>query len=146
MQSPIPFFQIYELVPKALYEHFKSSPHILWGMFDEKALTTLVALRQKFGPLTINDWYWGGNFQYSGFRPFNCTVGADLSQHKLGNAFDCKFKETTAQAVRDYIKDHPFEFEHITHIEGDVDWFHFDTRFVPNWDGVPITFYPGGKK
>jgi hypothetical protein len=142
MQSPIPFFSIKELVPQKLYEHFQSSQHILWGMFNEQALQTLVALRQHFGPLTVNDWAWGGGYQYSGFRPFDCTVGADLSQHRLGTAFDCKFKNVTAEEVRQYIKDNPFEFPYITHIEGDVDWFHFDCRFVPNWDGIPITFYP----
>ena len=143
---PIDHFKIEELVDKATFEYWQHNPSVLWGLFDDRALATLVALRRRFGPCSINDWYWGGSYQYSGFRPPHCSIGAELSQHKFGRAFDCKFANYSAEEVRDYVLNHPEEFPYITHIEGDVDWFHFDTRAIPDDVIAPVIFYPKGKK
>ena len=145
MCAVIPYFKIEELVPEDLFNYFEHSQHILWGLLDYKALQTLVSLREKFGKITVNDWCFGGNLQYRGFRPGNCNIGADFSQHKLGNAFDCSFEDYTAEEVREYVLNHPEEFPHITSIEMGVSWFHFDCRFVPDWLGVIQQFWPRGK-
>ena len=103
-------------------------------MFDDRVLWTADQLWELYGPTVVaNDWYWGGNNQYRGWRPWNCKVGANLSQHKFGRALDQKFKYATAEEVRQKIKKDPWkdEFKHIKSIENNVSWLHFDCR---NWN------------
>ena len=89
---------------------------------------TLVQLREKFGPATVNDWAWGGGYTESGLRSFDFGGIHNRSLHKFGKAFDVKFKNHTAEEVRQYIIDNPNEFPYIVGLELDVDWLHFDTR------------------
>ena len=127
-------FKLYELLPRWFYERNKHLGDRLWLMFDDRALWTADQLWELYGPTVIaNDWYWGGNNRYRGWRPWNCKVGADLSQHKFGRALDQKFKYATAEEVRQDIKKDPWkdEFQYIKSIEDNVSWLHFDTR---NWD------------
>ncbi|MFQ3202102.1 MAG: hypothetical protein ACI87I_000398 [Pseudoalteromonas tetraodonis] len=132
-----PSFIFQELVPKATFELFNDTPLFLIHLFDDRALRMLQKLRDKFGPCTVNNWFFDGANQYRGYRPLDCTIGAKRSQHKLGKAFDCSFKNFTAQQVRDYVLAHPQEFPYITAIEGQVSWFHFDVR-TPTWTGIKV--------
>jgi hypothetical protein len=70
-----------------------------------------------FGICTINDWFWGGKFKWSGLRPENCLIGADFSDHKFFNAFDLKFEDYHANAIREYILNHHEDLEAINVIE-----------------------------
>jgi len=61
-------------------------------------------------------------------------VGAALSQHVFGRAFDCKFKNVRAAEVRAELRAGRLRgageaFEHVTRIEDfpGMGWFHFDT-------------------
>lgn len=134
-----PNFIFQELVPQAVFEHFQSDPLFLLNLFDERALQTLQALRDKFGACTVNNYHRvaGGN-QYRGYRPLTCPVGATRSQHKLGRAFDCSFASVSAEEVRQYVLAHPHEFEHISAIEAKVNWFHFDVRPRIGWQGIKV--------
>ncbi|ATG77625.1 hypothetical protein [Pseudoalteromonas sp. 1_2015MBL_MicDiv] len=132
-----PSFTFKELVPQSIYNLYSDDPLFLVHFFDPKALRTLQKLRDKFGSCIVNNWSWGGANQYRGYRPLDCTIGAKRSQHKLGKAFDCSFKNYTAQQVRDYVLAHPQEFPYITAIEGQVSWFHFDVR-TPTWTGIKV--------
>lgn len=122
-------------------------------LFDINALRTIDRLRSHFGPLTINDWMWGGDFQESGFREWDTETGATLSQHKFGRAFDCKFKNVTAEEVREDMRKHnmfqapqaimkarPSRYAHIRRIESfkRMSWFHFDTAPVSLENGITI--------
>ncbi len=119
-------FKIQELVSPDV---FNDRGMAAWELLDERALITLDALREEFGPCTVNDWCWGGQFKYSGFRESDCSVGAKYSQHKLGRAFDCKFRDTDAETVRQVVLRCRNElFPHISGIELNVSWFHFDVR------------------
>lgn len=135
-----PSFLFQEIVPENIFNLFKDDPLFLLNFFDERALSMLQKLRDKFGPCTVNNWLWGGANHLRGYRPLDCPIGAKRSQHKLGKAFDCSFENYTAQQVRDYVLAHPEEFPYITAIEGDVSWFHFDVR-TPTWYGIQV-FYP----
>jgi len=131
-------FDIEELVTPDLFEEFRDRQHRLWQLFDVRALITLDALRGRFGPITVNDWVWGGDFTLSGLRPWDTEIGAKLSQHKFGRGVDCKFKDISAHDVRQKL----FEadragrqfgnphFLHITCVEDfpGMSWFHFDVR------------------
>ena len=124
------FFQLYELVDKNTYVVQGENA---WKLFNPLALQALDNLRQYFGrPITVNNWHSGGRFQYRGFRPLDCPIGSKLSQHKLGNAFDCDVEGYTAEEVRWIVlnnKDHEL-FKLIQRIEDEVSWFHFDLKEV----------------
>jgi len=122
------FFEIEELVyPEMVQSNWGAN---LWLAFDAHALVTLDRLRERYGPIVVNDWATGGRFKYSGLRPMDCTEGAALSQHKFGRAFDCKPRYAAAADVRSEILAHPWDpaFEFITRIEDfpGMGWVHFD--------------------
>lgn len=130
MNSLIQDFKIEELVDKATFEKFGDNA---WLFLDKTALITLQQLRNTFGPLTVNDWHWGGNFEYSGFRHPQCSIGAKLSQHKFGRAFDVKSTDFSAQEMQDYILAYPEKFPYITRMENaehTKKWLHFDVALT----------------
>jgi hypothetical protein len=98
-------------------------------LFNPVALEALDDLRRFFNvPITVNDWHRGGRFQYRGFRPRSCDVGADYGPHRRGNAFDCDIKGVTAEEARREIlknQNHLLLFQ-ITRLEDKVNWVHFD--------------------
>jgi hypothetical protein len=129
-------FGIKELVSRAVYADRGEKA---WSLLDERALKTLDQLREKFGPVTVNDWSWGGANEYRGYREPSCGIGAQYSQHRFGRGFDCSFRNVSADQVRDYILSNPEEFLFITSIEMNVSWLHFDVR--NNTDAI-LKFYP----
>lgn len=118
-------FKLEELVdPQTMQAHGQRA----WELLDERALITLDQLRDAFGFCVVNDWHIGGDFKLSGFRPPDCPIGARFSQHKYGRGFDCKFKDIKADAARNYILANEDEFPHLTTLERNVSWLHFDVR------------------
>ena len=148
MLYPIKHFSVHELLPPAAYQaHGKRG--LLF--FDINALITLDMLRDRYGPITINNWYWGGNRKYSGWRPWDCPIGAILSQHKFGRAFDCLFRDVTADDVREDMRKSkcfeanntepiPYVFHRMRRIENfeGMGWFHFDTAPVLTGLGIQV--------
>ena len=125
-------FKIYELIPREEYcKYIKRKGDKLWLMFDRNLLITIDVLREKFGTLVINDWYWGGENQYRGWRPMNILLGAELSQHKFGRAVDFTPQKVTVNEVREYIRANQDLYPLISAMEDEVNWCHVDTR---NWD------------
>lgn len=121
-------FVIQELVPPDI--HAKLGDRA-WELLDHRALETLQALRDRFGPTTVNNWHQGGSYKESGLRSFTTSTGAKLSQHRFGRANDCKFKNATPREVFEYVLAHTEEFPHLTTIENVAatpTWFHFDVR------------------
>ena len=131
-------FVIQELVPPII---FNAMGERAWELLDERALRTLQALRDKFGPITINTWHSGGGFKESGLREQNTTTGAPRSAHKRGMAFDCKPKFCTPREMYDYILDNQGEFpliRRLEHIDSTPTWLHFD---VVNHPGPRIRVF-----
>ncbi|AGN30337.1 hypothetical protein VPFG_00340 [Vibrio phage nt-1] len=130
-------FKIQEIVTPDMYYNWGDA---CWSLFDDRLLRTLDALRERFGPCTINDWSWGGSFKYSGFRDENyygttAKYLASRSQHKYGRAADCKFRDFTSEEVRKYILENPDEFPYVKFIEcgplangSRMSWVHIDVR------------------
>ena len=81
-------------------------------------LLPLVAqqLRDAYGPITINNWLWGGERVNSGLRFSASQFGTRLSSHKFGCAIDCLFKDTTPIDVQKDILSHN-DYPHITRME-----------------------------
>jgi hypothetical protein len=134
-------FIIPEVVTPQIYHAFQSHPAFIASLFKPELLASLNAVRAAFGPTIINTWHrtsgGKGGHQYRGLRPLDCSIGALRSQHKLGAAIDCHFSKTTAEEARQYIVDNPAKFPHITAIEGQVNWLHFDVR-TATWQGVKV--------
>lgn len=126
-------FKLYELFPKDFYQEFKHEGDKMWWLLDDRGLMTLDMLRDRYGKVFMNNWYWGGDKQYRGYRPPDTRIGAEWSQHKFGRGFDSKFADLNAEDIRQDILNDPFDpdFEYITCIEMNVSWLHFDVR---NWD------------
>ncbi len=125
-------FVIEELVPPQV---FKDRGQKAWELLDVRALMTIDALREKFGSMTINNWKWNGDRQWSGLRTSDSPYYSPYSQHSFGRAFDCIFKDISTEEVRVYILENPEEFPYIKGIELDgtkikVSWLHFDVRNV----------------
>jgi len=133
-------FILQELVHPKLYRDLGQR---CWRYMDDRALRTLDALREFFGPAYCNTWHWwemgkkvgGARFDSRGLRPFNDPDGATYSDHKFGDAFDLQFVRFSADHVRKYILGHPDEFPYITILEDDVNWLHFS---VGNEDAILI--------
>lgn len=140
------FFRIEELVSPEFFQEYKARGEVMFMAFDARALATLDRLRARFGPVTVNDWLWGGQFRLSGLRPLGSGVGAALSQHVFGRAFDCKFRQARAAEVRaellaGKLRGPGEAFEFITRIEDfpGMSWFHFDTgNHDPAQGGVRV--------
>ncbi len=130
-------FTITELVPPHVYEERGDKA---WSLLDDRALKTLDTLRDKFGSTTVNSWSWNGDRMWSGLRTSESPYGSEYSQHRYGRAFDCIFKEKTAEEVREYVLANQDEFPYIRGIELDVSWLHFDVGNRPG-DNI-YTFSP----
>lgn len=128
MAVQVDYFKIEELVDPQTFEQFGDNA---WWFLDPNAVETLVAMREAFGPITVNDWLWGGHYTQSGFRHPHSTTGAILSQHKFGRGFDVKSKHFTAEQMQSFILANRERFPHITTMENakhTKTWLHFDTR------------------
>ncbi|MGB3211202.1 MAG: hypothetical protein WBB19_10895 [Desulforhopalus sp.] len=132
------YFKPHELVDPVVYEALAANTLKICRLFDNRVLVTADALRRRFGPMRINDWFWGGRRKDSGYRSADSGIGALWSEHKFGRALDPLFTDCEAEYVRQEILRDPFhpDFKYITCLEmtisgKPISWLHFATR---NWD------------
>lgn len=120
------YFKLEELVHPDYIERFGQRA---WLFLQPAALRSLDQIRERFGPVTVNNWASGGTRKYSGLRPLFGGVGAQHSIHRFGGAFDCVFRDTSPIVVFDYILANRLEFPEITRLEDarhTRTWLHFD--------------------
>ena len=131
-------FEIHELVPPNV---FAERGERAWELLDERLLISLDLLRKRFGPMTVNNYYWGKDREWSGLRTSDSPYYSRFSQHSFGRAADCLFKNKTAEEVRKEIINNPDDpdFELIGSVELGVSWLHFDVR---NCERIK-TYHPG---
>ncbi len=131
-------FAIHELVPPHV---FNERGEKAWELLDERLLISLDLLRKRFGPMTINNYYWGKDREWSGLRTSDSPYYSKYSQHSFGRAADCLFTNKTAEEVRKEIINNPDDpdFELIGSVELGVSWLHFDVR---NCQRIK-TYHPG---
>lgn len=122
-------FHLDEYIPKELYLKWQHKPHVLIGLLDYKLILADQMLRDKFGSTTINNWWIGGNRNWSGIRTHESPYYSATSQHSMGRASDKVFKDVTVHEVRSYIKMH-YRALGITCIEENVSWVHSDCRWT----------------
>ena len=131
-----------EYVPPDIYDELGDKSILL---IDYRVLKTDDAIREFFNvPIFINTWYSDnliskiGFYQYSGYRPFDCRIGARWSQHKFGRASDKKLTGVNINTVRKEIIKNQKHFRYITVIEDDVSWLHTDCRCIMDSEIVLI--------
>lgn len=121
------YFAIHELVPPKVFDERGEKA---WELIDDRLLITLDRLRERYGSITINNYVWGKDRQWSGLRTPDSPYFSPYSQHTFGRAADCIFADVTAEQVRqdmlNNIDDPLFEF--VRSIELSVSWLHFDIR------------------
>jgi len=130
-------FRIQELVPPAIYD---ARGEKAWELLDERLLITLDKLRDRYGPVTVNNWHSGRDREWSGLRTKDSPFYSPTSQHSFGRAADCLFSHTDAESVRQEILAAPDDasFKLIGSIELGVSWLHVDVR---NCERIKA-FYP----
>jgi len=131
------YFAIHELVPKQV---FQARGERAWQLLDERLLITLDRLREHYGAMTVNNWYWGKEREWSGLRTKDSPYYSPYSQHTFGRAADCLFMKTSAEAVRKDMLAAPDDqaFELVGSLEMGVSWLHVDVR---NCDRI-MTYRP----
>lgn len=119
------YFRIEELVPPEVF-HIRGD--LAWELLDSRMLGALDLLRDRFGKITVNNWVWGGDREWSGLRTPDSPFYSPYSQHTFGRAADCLFASVSADEVRSEIISSPHLFPRIMSVELDVSWLHFDVR------------------
>lgn len=120
-------FQLHELLPPdAYYDRGDDG----WQLLDERLLRAIDALRDRYGPMTINNWYWGGEREWSGLRTPDSPYYSRYSQHSFGRAADILFSDVSVEHVRREIRQSPDDPAHqlIGSLELNVSWLHIDVR------------------
>jgi hypothetical protein len=122
-----------EYIPEKLYKQYESKPWILQGLLDVRLVKSDQLLRDHFGSVTINNWWVGGDRNWSGLRTPDSPDYSPESQHTFGRASDKIFKNATPDEVREYIKKFYVGYG-ITSIEDGVSWVHSDCRWTQSKD------------
>lgn len=118
-----------ELVPKEVWlaEKEMAARHV-----DARLPVILERIRALCGgkTMTLNDWSYGGRFNYRGYRQPNCPIGALKSMHKQGKAADFTIKGMTADQVRQVIRENAAELMQLglTRMEIGITWVHIDLK------------------
>jgi hypothetical protein len=119
-------FILQEFVSKEFYDKYSWSS--LW-FIDSRIIETCQKLRDNLEiPLTINNWYYGGDRQESGLRVPGMKNYSQYSQHSFGRAVDIISKQMSAEEMRKHIFSNPSQYPHIKAIERKVTWLHIDCR------------------
>ena len=96
-------FLPHELVDQQTYALFEGQPDTIYRLFPEGLLRAADDLRELFGSITINNWFYGCERQWSGFRHERSRYYSRNSQHSSCNALDMVFSHAEVPAVHAYI-------------------------------------------
>ena len=119
-------FNVHELVPKKMYEKYGEKA---WRYVDARLIDTIDKLKEHFseGTMTINNYYWGGDREWSGIRTPDSPYYNVGSQHSYGNAVDIVWSSYSVKEVRDYVLGNLGVFDKVRGIEI-ASWLHVDVR------------------
>ncbi len=136
---------IEELVPPQLLDLVEED--VAWRMFDEDLLRAIDWVKETYSPdspVTINNWKWGGIFTQSGLRIKDWKHYNPKSTHPYGFAVDMKFKNISAEDIRNDLKGSGSTVPYITECEEGVSWLHISTskRYNHLRPEGGVIFYP----
>ena len=125
-------WRIFELVDRETYRRFGERA---WMFFDKESLLMIDGIREYFdAPMIINDWYWFGNYEWSGLRTIGYMGGSEWSFHRLAKGFDIKCKYLSAENMRTEIlanQNHKL-LKRINRMEAGRPWLHVDRANIKN--------------
>jgi len=125
------YFKLQELYPRDLYNQLISvlPSELLWRMVNPKLIVLIDKIKEQFpkGSITINNYKWSGNREWSGLRTIESRWYSATSQHTLFNAVDMLFSNYETKEVREYLIAHRAEFPELGGLEV-ASWLHVDVR------------------
>lgn len=129
-------FKIQELVPKVIFD---AKGEKAWQLIDSRLVEMVDLIKERFpkGTMTINNWLWDGNREWSGLRVAGSPYYSWTSQHSFGRAIDAVFSHYSIDEVREDILNNPDIYKYIKGVELGVSWLHIDVR---NVEGGIFTF------
>ena len=136
-----PHFYLAEFVPKEIYRQFGDNSI---RFLDRRLIAVCEWIRVEIAkPITINNWSTGGQFNYSGFRPPDCTIGAKLSSHKRGTAADLHVQGMTPKEVMKFIQDNWIHLKElglstVESTDYTVSWNHISVEWTDSEDLVIV--------
>ena len=91
-------------------------------------------LKERFpkGTMTINNYMWGGDREWSGLRTPDSPYFSPTSMHTFMQAADIVFSHYPSIDVRSDIISNPGVYPFIKGLELDVTWVHIDVRNEEN--------------
>jgi hypothetical protein len=119
-----------EYIPKELYLQYEKSPNKLMWMLDKRLVDSDQLLRDIFGPVFINNWWRGGDRQWSGIRTVGSPNFNPTSQHAFGRASDKIFTDADELKIQEYVQKNWWKTLGVTGLELGVSWVHTDTRYA----------------
>jgi len=148
-------FLPHELVDQDTYALFKDQPDTIYRLFPDGLLMAADDLRELFGSTTINNWYYGGERQWSGFRHERSRYFSKTSEHSSCNALDMVFSNAEVPAVFGYIMANEAKFydlgiRRIESLEATAkhqgvsagNWLHLDVKECGKPEGKIHVFRP----
>lgn len=130
-------FEVHELVDPFTYERFGDRAI---RYMNDSLMKILEFLREKLGPITVNNYHWGGDRQWSGLRTPASPWYSTYSGHSFGIAIDFKCKNHTPNEVRKFIKDNWEEISDYSGAEG-IRLEHGDD--APTWVHIDVMHSSG---
>jgi len=120
------YYKVHEFVPKSFYEEYGEKA---WRFVPIAMIETADTLKERFplGTITINNYFWGGNREWSGIRTPSSPYYSETSMHSFG-AIDSVYSHYTAEEVRNDIICNPHLYPHVKGLELGVSWVHTDFR------------------
>lgn len=127
------FFAPEELVDEKTYELFEHNPELIYRLFDPNILQWADWMRDKYGPMKVNDWSNGGPFSWRGLRNPNAKrFYSPTSMHSHGQALDLEPRDYTAREIIDDLRKRIVNVPYVTRIEDEpgMTWIHGDTKIT----------------
>jgi hypothetical protein len=102
-----PYFDVREFVHPRVWNIYKEQA----AMFVNPTNVRIHdAVRERYGPTSLNNWMSGGERLASGFRARWEHIGGEYSQHRLGNAGDSRSRDATPEEIYHDILKNPMPF------------------------------------
>ena len=102
---------------------------LCWGFMDHRIVKVADKLREDFGPLICNDWFFGGTRTQCGLRQPGMAHYKPGSQHSFGRALDLFSMDYSAEEIRKVVKQDRKRYKDITGLEEGITWLHIDCRY-----------------
>jgi len=122
------YFKIHEIVPKNIYDKYGEKA---WRFVPARLIRMIDSFKETFpdGTITINNYIWGGNRYWSGWRTPESTYYSTTSMHASCRAVDMLFSDYTADEVRKrVIAEQNGAFREVKGLELGTSWVHADVR------------------